>query len=256
MSQNDGSPLKGFRPLGGEKQESSGAKERESRRATVTPTAAEPRAAATAFCPNCGEKLKRSANFCPECGAHLAETPAARPAQRSRDQYADNEPAVQHPPLVSAQAASDFWGSLTRGFKASTSGALGVLICFFLPWVTVACGQSSLSLNGADLASGFSFMGQPVEGGPALWLVLLAALGAIYLAYRFFSGDNSEQVKVLGPVGLGLVGLLAMYSRYDFFQELVGSRDAGFTVNFELGLWGTLLGLIAIVAGGALNKLE
>src|SRR5450432_681174 len=82
--------------------------------------------------------------------------------------------------------------------KLTVSGALIVVVCFFLPWVQVSCGGAHEASTGVDLARG---------GENSLWMIPLLMLVIILLGItRLFA----LQRIVFGLVSL-LSGLLSTY---------------------------------------------
>ncbi len=92
-------------------------------------------------CPNCHASVPAHLKWCPECKRTLPEE------------------------LVASETSIVAGRSTAR--QLSLVGALGMLICFLLPWISVNCGAGVRSQpSGYDLA----------RAEPLLWLVPLTAL--------------------------------------------------------------------------------
>lgn len=147
----------------------------------------------------------------------------------------------------------------SKGHKVGSSGAALVILCFFMPWILVSCGGQTAKVNGWDLASGTvvgsGFAAQQIEGKPILFLVLLAAFGVLYLAYTAFKrGSLTPMMDGYGLIALGAVPLLILFISFSGVKDQAAQQ--GIYVEFQVGLWGTVLGYIAAVAGGVLNLRE
>ena len=124
------------------------------------------------------------------------------------------------------------------GFAVAAGGAIVVLLAFFaLPFASLFF----ISVTGAQVA------GSGVGGSALLWLVPLAAVGAIVVSGRALwdkslrsRGRKSSAAAVLGLGGASTVLLLIGYSSAGAYARLAG-------MGFWLGLFGSLA-----VVGGAL----
>jgi hypothetical protein len=122
-----------------------------------------------------------------------------------------------------------------------------VLLLFFLPWVTVSCsGVPVGEFSGYDLALG----GGELEGEPLFWLIPLAAV--VTLGLLFMARRNSD---LAGKAGWGqataaVVALLVLLTKW---LQVRNEAEGVFEILIEPALWGTLLGLLAVVVGAALE---
>lgn len=137
----------------------------------------------------------------------------------------------------------------------STPAIAVILVCFFLPWVTVSCSAygnqvSEIELTGYELATGkeISRFGDRTEADAAVFLIPLAALAA---AGWLFVGSRSAAGK--GIIFSALTGLAVLGLKWMIMQE---NQTADVTVSAEHGLSGTLGGLVLLLIGGfvALNE--
>jgi len=144
---------------------------------------------------------------------------------------------------------------LSRGYKVSSSGAGLAVLCFFLPWIRVSCAGQSVTLSGWELAAGTTvrsgFGAQQVPGEPILFLVLLAGLGVLALAYFALQRGYLTELDGLGVIGLGALPLLVLFIQFSGTRAQAAQQ--GFVVEYQYGLWGVILGYIAVIVGGVMN---
>lgn len=148
---------------------------------------------------------------------------------------------------------------LPKGHKVASPAATIAILCFFLPWILVSCsGQPIKSFSGWELAAGTSMaigfgQAQEIPGNPILFLVLLAGLGVLALAYFALQRGAATKLDGWGLIGLGALPLLVL------LPQLGGQNEAaqqGIQIDYQYGLWGVILGYIAVIVGGVLNLKE
>ena len=148
---------------------------------------------------------------------------------------------------------------MSKGKILSTSAAFIVLICFFLPWITVSCSEQEIAtMSGLDLAVGTDIdLGvgkEEVEPDLIIFIVPLAALvvmGLVLLsAVDLFPGS----LTAAGQVAAASIGLLVL--AYKWLDSRGGTPESDL-VSFspEIGLWGVVVGLIAIIVGATISRL-
>ena len=147
-------------------------------------------------------------------------------------------------------------GNLSNGHKVSSLGAGVAVLCFFLPWVMVSCGNQPIaSFSGWQLAAGTSvgsgFGASQLPGTPILFLALLAGAVVLALAYLALRRGRLTRLDGFGPIGLGSLTLLVLFAQFNTMQGEMGQQ--GVTATTQYGLWGTVLGYLAVVAGGIMN---
>ena len=120
--------------------------------------------------------------------------------------------------------------------RVTTSMALIVLICFFLPWVQLSCGGSKATLSGIDLAR---------DGHRALWLIPCLMLVVLFLHLARRWKDRRELSALVGLVS-GLVSAYLM-NRERMQAEDTWGLIVGMTGWFWLGL-GSSIGLVLLSA--------
>lgn len=119
--------------------------------------------------------------------------------------------------------------------RATTSLALIVLICFFLPWVQLSCGTSENRLSGVDLAR---------DGHSALYLIPILMLAVLFLGIARAWQDRREVSAIV-------VLVASLVSAYLMNRERVRAADTsgliavGLTGWFWLGL-GSTIGLLIL----------
>lgn len=150
----------------------------------------------------------------------------------------------------------DFLDKSSTGHKTGSSGASLVIVCFFMPWILVSCGAGQpMQFSGWDLAAGTTvntgFGTEKLPGTPAIFIIIFAALAAIVLAYLAYQRGHITSLDRFGLIGLGSVPLITMFSQLSKLSEQA-TRE-GFLVENQFGLWGCVLGLILMLAGGVIN---
>lgn len=139
---------------------------------------------------------------------------------------------------------------LKRGYRIAAPAASLIFVCFFLPWILVSCGSEPQgSLTGLKLATGEG------ELGPRPWLYVVPLIGIIVLlmAARARNRLSSSLGDTLGLFLMGLVPFVWLW--IDFFGARGQVVDSSIRLSLRIGWWGTTLGLLGLVAGGALNWL-
>ncbi len=133
--------------------------------------------------------------------------------------------------------------------KPISSAAIAlVFLFFFLPWVTVSCGgEEIVTLSGYDLSVGkdISAYGDKTDADPLVFLIPIAALmaiGTLFIANKNAAGGGQVVAAV---VGLGIMGIKwrLMFENDDPYVEIVT----------RYGAWGSLAGLLLLLAGGMLT---
>lgn len=147
----------------------------------------------------------------------------------------------------------------SKGHKAGLSGATLAILCFFMPWILFSCGGQTAEVNGWELSAGTTigsgFGAQQMEGKPILFLVLLAAFGVIYLAYSAYKrGSLTPTMDGYGLIALGVVPLLLLFISFSGVKDQAAQQ--GIYVEFKYGLWGVVLGYLAVITGGYFNLKE
>lgn len=149
-------------------------------------------------------------------------------------------------------------GGNNQGHKVSSSGAITVILFFFMPWVLVSCGAQPIRLSGWQLASGYDVnFGMGVErlpGEPVFYLVLLAAFAVLYLRYLASLRGCLNRLDSYGLIGLGAFPLFIMYHKMSGLKQ--EALIQGVYVEHQIGFWLTVLGFIGVVAGGVINYKE
>ena len=185
-------------------------------------------------------------------------------------------PPIQ-PPQQSQYVQSQIQ-AISTGYKISTSGALAAILFFFLPWVHVSFLDIGLGLNGWKFAAGYAFddiLGDlnlsgfasllGVEGVgklPGEPIIFITLITAFFVLLLFALSYRSRTIKLIqdgiGVIVLGIVSLIMLSFFYFSMQDL--SSQLSFSgissVKTQFGLWGIILGYIAVTIGGILNLLE
>ena len=206
------------------------------------------------YCGDCGKKNDASARFCERCGHSLAP--------------------IQPPPPLPFPPKQRSWIS-----RVASIGALIAIVFFFLPWVSVSCSASSLSMpsttvSGYQIATGHiplldnlnsigsyfgdSSLGMDTSGAsdlvmnalnnkassPAVWLILV--IGGIGL-FSLLGGKKGGKVAMI-------IGILGILSLIIFGIKISGINSqisiSGFKIKTEAGLVFEWLGFLFMTGMG------
>jgi hypothetical protein len=115
--------------------------------------------------------------------------------------------------------------------RATTTAALIVLICFFLPWVQVSCGATRDTASGVDLARG---------GSHGLWLIPVLMLALLFFGLAKAWRERHE-FSVLFSLVSGLVSTYLMNRERLKFEDGSGLIQVGVTGWFWLGFGSSAL---------------
>lgn len=182
-----------------------------------------------AFCSQCGAKNDEGAKFCGSCGKVIAD---------ERGQV-----------VLSANAATGFFQSLTFGRKISFSGAGIAFVCFFLPWVK-ACGAS---LSGLDIVTKGPTKDVGLPG--LLFLILIPACSA-FILWMIFQLVNGQLDKKTADDRILIASIVPLVTLIIFFfwakNKLGGAPTEIFTFWFLL----TILSFAGSAFGAYSDKLE
>jgi hypothetical protein len=121
--------------------------------------------------------------------------------------------------------------------RATTSLALIVLTCFFLPWVQLSCGTSENRLSGVDLAR---------DSHSGLYLIPILMLAVLFLGIARAWKDRRE-VSALVSLVAGLVSAYLMNRERVRAEDTSGLIAVGLTGWFWLGLGSTIALVIVSV---------
>jgi inositol-phosphate transport system permease protein len=146
--------------------------------------------------------------------------------------------------------------SKKSGKVIAVASAALAFICFFLPWVGfISNGTLVASLSGVRIGTGpIVEMGGGVvifRGSPTSYLVPIVALivlGLIFLTYRRGRVTEWDAFTV---IGLSLVTLLILWGQFASAQRT--AVDAGVDLQFQYGLLGVFLALMAMIVAGILD---
>jgi hypothetical protein len=126
--------------------------------------------------------------------------------------------------------------------RATTTAALIVLVCFFLPWIQVSCGATKDTASGIDLARG---------GNGELWLIPLLMLALLFVALRVWK--ERRELSMLVSLVSGLVSAYLMNRERLKFEDGSGFLRVGVTGWFWLG-FGSSIAIVIIAAYRLLTR--
>src|ERR1051326_4042769 len=127
--------------------------------------------------------------------------------------------------------------------RATTTAALIVLICFFLPWIQVSCGATKDTASGIDLAR---------DGSGALWVIPLLMLVLLFFALRVWK--ERRELSTLVSLVSGLVSAYLMNRERLKFEDNSGLLRIGITGWFWLGFGSSIV--IVVLAAVRIFKLR
>lgn len=148
---------------------------------------------------------------------------------------------------------------MSIGRVLSGPAALFVLLCFFLPWVTVSCNNQPVArLSGYQLAAGGEINtglgSQSFDGDAAVFMPAGAALLSLGLLIGLTTGKMSKAVAGIGQLLLAAAGLAVVWLKWDQLSQNAAAN--GLEVSAELGLWAAGAGLLALVVAAVLILAE
>ena len=142
---------------------------------------------------------------------------------------------------------------MSTGFKISTPAIIAVLVCFFVPWLAVSCGGAEITMSGYDLAAGVpDGSGGRTEGEAIFWVVLAAAIACLGLALLIYFNTLPRFTAILLQVLLSGTSLVIIIVKWSGYR----AQEAGVLIEPRFGLWGTIVGLVGVIAGGVIDLLS
>lgn len=164
---------------------------------------------------------------------------------------------------------------LPGGYKTASPGAIIAILCVFMPWVLASCDSNDPSK--AERMSGFDFMIRLFNTeafmdsviSPLFLAPLITVLFAFLVLYFSLSAWHNKtlslQIDGYLIIGLGIVSLssiiwlLVFIVHFDItlilpflFGMNIDKHDGLLMIQF--GLYGTILGQIAIIIGGLITR--
>ena len=127
--------------------------------------------------------------------------------------------------------------------RATTTAALIVLVCFFLPWIQVSCGATRDTASGVDLAR---------DGSHGLWLIPLFMLALLFFGLAKAWKERHELTASVSLVS-GLVSAYLMNNERLKFEDGSGLIRVGVTGWFWVGL-GSSVAIVILAAFHLLKR--
>jgi hypothetical protein len=127
--------------------------------------------------------------------------------------------------------------------RATTTAALIVLVCFFLPWIQVSCGATRDTASGVDLAR---------DGSHGLWLIPLLMLALLFFGFIKAWKERHELLALLS-LASGLISAYLMNRERLKFEDSSGLIQARVTGWFWLGL-GSSIAIVIVAAFRLLRR--
>lgn len=136
----------------------------------------------------------------------------------------------------------------------SRSAAILLIVCFFFPWVTIACSGIEITATGYELATGIdaeelgsSSSSEQGDGEAAYFLIPFLAIAVLGVSFTSLSIARIAYFAA-GVVGIGFMVLEMIGNQND----LSDMRNDGVIVEFtyEIGWWLAMLSLAAFLVAG------
>lgn len=142
---------------------------------------------------------------------------------------------------------------VSNGHKVSAPSAGAILLFFFMPWILASCaGQPVARFSGWQLAAGTDisdgFTTQHISGTPILFVVVAVALIVLGIVYNAAQRGTVTKGDSFALIGLAVFSLLVIFAQMASAQNDLARE--GIDVEFQYGLWFTILGHIGVIAGG------
>ena len=119
------------------------------------------------------------------------------------------------------------------------AAAIGVLVCFFLPWEGIGAGSS---FSGFDLA----------KWNPLITIALIATIMIVAINFYMLWRQTLWKSKVPIFIGSG-IGLGVLFSHYiNYFYTYHVVNEAGTQISahtLKFGVWGTAIGFVVAAVG-------
>lgn len=138
----------------------------------------------------------------------------------------------------------------------SRPAAILLIVCFFLPWLTVSCSGTEISVTGYELATGIdeaqNYSAAEQNSGDASYF-LIPALGVIALGASI-AGLAVARVVYFACGGIGLA--FFAWKMIDLQSQISEVRREGYVINvdYEFGWWLAIASLVALIIAGMLVK--
>ena len=221
------------------------------------------------ICPRCRANIPQGGNYCPSCGYSFFSL------EQTRDQSLSSsdsqvQKSVSVLPKTPSSPASNSSVPIVKQEKSqkagtgkwfSMSGALSVIACFFLPWITVSCGSYGLlgsdmveTRTGFQLASAGSQFAQGLEPQGLYLVPVVASIAFVLLLFagnKRISGGLATFITLLSLTGVVplAMGFLALQEKLDEFLQPIQSMGLPAGYKIEIGFIGTIAGLIIMALG-------
>lgn len=143
-------------------------------------------------------------------------------------------------------------------FASKLVGPMGlvILVCFFLPWMTVSCSGMEIISNATafDIAQGIEAQGERTDPSPDLFLIVAGGVVMALAGARLW-GSRSPVASVMALLGSALALGIWFYFRTSVMSDLDEGASQGivFTLRWESGFWGTMVGAAVGVLASLLS---
>jgi hypothetical protein len=146
------------------------------------------------------------------------------------------------------------YGNMSKSALSNGGGAALVLVCFFLPWISVSVSSIGIKVlfSGYDLVAGITIGPLRLVAEPILYLTLLAALACLFGAFLLYRISITPSFYGLVSVACGVAGLIPLA----LMASRIPTKLPGVDIAPEIGAFGTIVGLLLMLGGGIVQMRE
>lgn len=133
---------------------------------------------------------------------------------------------------------------IIHGHKISRSMLAAVIVCLFLPFLTVSCGAQEFTITGSQFVTGIHYKGESIPPQGPIVLMTLASIVALALSFVNKTG------ALLGAVGASILSVLCLLWFREGINREVFAYGGMIHAKFEAGFW---LCFLLHIGAAALN---
>ncbi len=137
-------------------------------------------------------------------------------------------------------------------------GALIIIVCFFLPWISISIMGFSFSVSGITFASGGGSSSLGFEANRAFYIVPLLAVILVFIAVLGRKKIGLKNTGVVLMISSAVLIIYGVYKVIQFNKKFIESME-GLSQSLGkmsimniigIGFWGTFIGFGLIFIGG------
>lgn len=120
---------------------------------------------------------------------------------------------------------------IIHGRKISRSMFAAVIVCLFLPFLTISCGAQEVSISGTQLITGIRYQGELFPPQGSIILMFLASLLGLALSFSNKTGS------LLVSVGASILSVLCLLWFREGITREVFATGGMIQATFQAGFW-------------------